>query len=189
MEDMVFSASKQPPSVPPKPPDDGGGGENRWKISFASKVMGQQASCAPRIKGLDTTQPPLSTVERESGKETNEDPKKESMRDVPGILKSQSRMFVVANEDYMHGDWMLIDRKKLNRRAHAQGGNKQDFKKGYSTNPFSHLSAHDSWDLEVSRAVFNSGVSPTKEPPSRRKWVRKRARNNEVKIHKPKLNL
>ncbi|KAK7269713.1 hypothetical protein RIF29_22447 [Crotalaria pallida] len=160
-EEMVFSASKQDDWLPPKPPDDGGGGGNRWKVSFAEKVLGQNATCIRRKK-VDLIAEKLFRIE---------------------YLDDQ-KMFVAAGADSTHGDWMVVEKKKSNRRTHMQGALKQDPKKASSSNPFSHLPLHVSGDLEKSRAVFSSGVSPKKDPPVRRKWVRKRTRNNDVKVHK-----
>ncbi|KAK7287113.1 hypothetical protein RIF29_00165 [Crotalaria pallida] len=90
-----------------------------------------------------------------------------------------------------HGEWMIVDRRRNFRKGVTVGANNQVSqvgKKGVISNPFSLLSLEDNGNLNNSRATFSTGVSPTKEPVSRRKWVRKRARNSEVKIHEQDQN-
>ncbi|KAK7282258.1 hypothetical protein RIF29_10902 [Crotalaria pallida] len=201
---MVFSASKDTSAVPPKPPDKSDDGVRQCKASFASKVMGSKTPLPAREKvdliacisllcshcgyyghlarncpraNLGTTtvnQPPTEG-------ETVDSAIREGAAN--GLSSNQQIPIFTATEKSTHGDWMLVERRKNIRKGTNQGANFQGGKKGNVSNPFTALSREDKGDLNASRAVFSSGVSPTKEPIPKRKWVRKRMRSNGVKIH------
>ncbi|KAK7256148.1 hypothetical protein RIF29_29583 [Crotalaria pallida] len=87
-----------------------------------------------------------------------------------------------------HGDWMIVDRKRTKKKFPIQSAKNQDLPKRAIVNPFGVLAdmegAHD--EVKVVNNVSNKTASLTKGTTPKRKWVKKRARNNELKIHMQK---
>ncbi|KAK7257501.1 hypothetical protein RIF29_31523 [Crotalaria pallida] len=89
------------------------------------------------------------------------------------------------HDSITHGDLMVVDRKRTKKKTPNQMAKNQDLSKAGNVNPFEILanmeSAHD--EINTVKNVSIKGGSPTKGAAPKRKWVKKRSRHNEVKIH------
>ncbi|KAK7290865.1 hypothetical protein RIF29_05603 [Crotalaria pallida] len=157
---MVFSSLKQPEVVPPKPPDDGGGGGSQPRHSTGVSPVTESAVVVTEPSKEDDT---LRTNHEYGVNELNKN---------------------LQHDSITHGDWMVVDRKKFKKKS-PSGAKDQEIIKGDIENRFGILANSESSHVQEQsmKNVTNKSGSHSKGATPKIKWVRKRSRNNEVKIH------